>query len=77
LIGNVLEYQDYLSASEIENLENIRNSELFDLLKDNPVVEYTKFRESDAFKVNFTNSLIDVVSAIKKIKQQHIITPSI
>ena len=68
LITDILTYKEYLSDNQLENLEHIRSSEDFHLLKMNGHPLSNVFYSSKEFKAKFAGHLNKIINAIKALK---------
>ncbi len=68
LITDILTYKEYLSDNQLENLEHIRSSEVFHLLKMNGHPLSNVFYSSKEFKAKFAGHLNKIINAIKALK---------
>ena len=68
LINDILTYKEYLSDNQLENLEHIRSSEVFHLLKMNGHPLSNVFYSSKEFKAKFAEHLYKIIDAIKALK---------
>lgn len=68
LISDILSYKEYLSDEQLTNLENIRSSETFHLLKmsHHPLSE--KIYSSKEFEEKFAFNLNNIIESIKAVK---------
>ena len=67
LIETTLTYRDYLTSNQILELEKIRDSKFFHLIKMGNYPTGNVFYKSDKFKLEFANRFFEIIESVRKI----------